>query len=183
MGLFSFFSRIKCSEQIDAHKVSDLELFAPVGGTLLSLREVPDLVISEKLIGDGVAIAPERSTNMIYAPCDGTISRITASNNAFTIKRDNGLEIYVTFGIGTNAFTGKGLSSRIIVGAKVTQGTPIINIDMQVAKEDLESAIVSMIVVNSSADIAKVISSRGKAQAAKTPCAWVYLKDSESTND
>ena len=123
---------------------------------------------------------------MIYAPCDGTITRITASNNAFSIKRENGVEIYVTFGIGTNAFTGKGLSSRVIVGAQVTQGTPIINIDMQTAKEDLESAIVSMIVVNSSADIAKVIASRGKAQAAKTPCVWVYLKEekeSESTND
>ena len=86
MGLFSFFSRNKSTEQIDAHNESDLELFAPVGGTLLSLREVPDLVISEKLIGDGVAIAPERSTNMIYAPCDGTITRITASNNAFSIN-------------------------------------------------------------------------------------------------
>ena len=51
----------------------DLELYAPVSGPLIPLSDVPDLVISECIVGDGVAIIPENQE--IVAPCDGIISK------------------------------------------------------------------------------------------------------------
>jgi len=174
MGLFSFFTKNN-DEFNDAKNEADLELLAPITGTLVPLREVPDLVISEKLIGDGVAIIPDNST--IVAPCSGIISRLVASNNAFAIRTESGVEVYVTFGIGTSNFSGEGLSSNVGIGDKVTVGTPIINIDFNQVSDQLESTITSMIVVNSSAKIAKVISASGKVEAAKTPCTWVILED------
>ncbi len=174
MGLFSFFS--KNNDEFDeAKKEADLELLAPVSGTLVTLGEVPDLVISEKLIGDGIAIIPDDS--QILAPCSGIISRLVASNNAFAIRTESGVEVYVTFGIGTSNFSGVGLSSNVGIGDKVTTGTPIINIDLNNVSEQLESTITSMIVVNSSAKIAKVISSSGRVIAGKSPCTWVILED------
>ena len=174
MGLFSFFS--KNDDAIDeAKNEADLELLAPVSGNLVPLGEVPDLVISEKLIGDGVAIIPDDSH--ILAPCSGIVSRLVASNNAFAIRTDSGIEVYVTFGIGTSNFTGEGLSSNVGIGDRVETGTPIINIDINHVSEQLESTITSMIVVNSSASIARVISASGKVVAGQTPCTWAILED------
>ncbi len=162
MGIFSFFS--KNDDAIDeAKNEADLELLAPVTGNLVPLGEVPDLVISEKLIGDGVAIIPDDS--QILAPCSGIISRLVASNNAFAIRTDSGIEVYVSFGIGTSNFCGEGLSSNVGIGDRVETGTPIINIDINHVSEQLESTITSMIVVNSSASIARVISASGKVVA------------------
>jgi len=174
MGLFSFLKRDDSKEQA-AKKEADLELVSPVTGTLVPLTEVPDLVISEKLIGDGVAVVPDDSK--ILAPCAGTVSRLVASNNAFAIRTDSGVEIYVTFGIGTNSFSGVGITSSVSIGDTVKTGDVIVNIDMNKAAEYLESTITSMIVVNSSAKISRVFSTSGKAVAGQTPCTWVILAD------
>ena len=75
---------------------ADVSLFAPVTGTLLPLEEVPDIVISEKVMGEGVAVVPNSET--IVAPCDGVISRLLPTKNAFAVRMESGLEVYVTFG-------------------------------------------------------------------------------------
>ena len=80
MKLFSFFQKTQTVSQ-DVKDEADLELFAPISGNLISLEEVPDLVISEKLIGDGVAVVPDTDADTIVAPCSGTISRIIASKD------------------------------------------------------------------------------------------------------
>lgn len=54
MGLFSFFQKKQTVSQ-EVKGEADLELYTPISGNLISLEEVPDLVISERLIGDGVA--------------------------------------------------------------------------------------------------------------------------------
>ena len=82
----------------DADIKADVTLCAPVTGTLLPLEEVPDIVISEKVMGEGVAVVPESET--IVAPCDGVISRLLPTNNAFAVRMPDGLEIYVTFYTG-----------------------------------------------------------------------------------
>lgn len=172
MSLFSFF-KPKAAKTTESVQEADLELVAPISGTILSLKDVPDLVISEKLVGDGIAIIP--SSDKLLAPFDGMITRVLASNNAFAIRSDNNIEVYVTFGIGTNNFTGEGFTSNVSLGDKVKKGDPVINIDLNVATKDLESTATSMIVINSSADIAKVIGTSGKVQAGVTTCAWVIL--------
>ena len=179
MGFFSFFSK-NDSVKDDAQKEADLELFAPVSGEMIPISDVPDLVISEKLIGDGIGIIPDDSE--ILAPCSGMISRLTATNNAFAIKTELGVEIYVTFGIGNHRFKGEGLTPKVNLGTQVNRGDPVISIDFNKVSEHLESTVTSMIVVNSSARIARVISITGKALAGKTACTWVILKDPEESD-
>lgn len=179
MGFFSFLKKDD-STNLEARKEADLELLAPATGTLVPLNEVPDLVISEKLIGDGVAIVPSEAK--IVAPCAGVISRLIVSNNAFAVRTELGVEVYVTFGIGTNSFSGIGLSSKVSIGQSVTAGETVILIDMEKVSEYLESTVTSMIVVNSSAPIARVISTSGKVLAGQTPCTWVILEDEQESN-
>lgn len=176
MGLFSFFQKKQTVSQ-DVKGEADLELFTPVSGNLISLEEVPDLVISEKLIGDGVAVVPAKGSDTIVSPCNGTISRLIASNNAFAVRTVQGVEVYVTFGIGTSSFTGEGMSAVAKLGQLVAKGDPVLKIDMDMVSKDLESTVTSLIVVRSSASIAKVISSSGKVESGKDPCSWVILQD------
>lgn len=173
MSLFSFFKHKKEDPKTEVISESDLELIAPVSGTLLPLEQVPDLVISEKLVGDGVAFIPRSS--QILAPCKGVITRILPSKTAFAIRHKTGIEIYITYGVGTNTYKGDGFTKALNVGDEVDVGTPIITFNPQIANENLESTATSMIVINSSANIARVVSTTGKVEAGKTPCAWVIL--------
>lgn len=160
-----------------AREDADLELIAPISGTLLPLSEVPDLVISECIVGDGVAIVPE--SQEILAPCDGIITRIISSNNAFAIRSDCGVEVYVTCGIGTKRFVGEGFHAHVKSGDTVKQGQTIISVDLNKAMSNLQSSVTSLIVVKSSADIAKVATATGEAKAGETPCTWVALNHPE----
>ena len=54
---------------------------------------------SEKIVGDGIAIKP--TGNKMVAPVDGTIGKIFETNHAFSIESDNGIELFVHFGIDT----------------------------------------------------------------------------------
>lgn len=153
----------------------DITLFAPLTGTLVPLSEVPDIVVSEKVVGDGVAVHPTNDT--VSAPCDGTINRILATNSAFTIKEEHGIEIYVSFGIASYELGGDGFERLVEVGAEVKKGDPILRVDLTKVSDRIKSLISSMIVVSSSGHIEKVSSATGKCKAAETPVSWIILKN------
>ncbi len=159
-------------ESIDA----DLILRAPVNGTILPLKEVPNVVISEKLIGDGIAFIPDN--NQILAPCDGIITRLISSNNGFAIRSVNGIEIYITCGLGSRRYVGEGFTAHKKVGDEVKAGELVLSFDMATVSKTLSSNVVSVIVIKSSASIAKVTAASGQATAGQTQCVWVEL-DSE----
>lgn len=153
---------------------ADLALSAPVTGTLLPLEEVPDIVISEKVMGEGVAVVPESET--IVAPCDGVISRLLPTKNAFAVRMADGLEIYVTFGVEAMELKGEGFTTKVALGDEVKKGDPVIVTDMRYLSDHLKSTITSMIVIKSSAHIDKVIAATGKCHAGVTPVLWISLQ-------
>lgn len=154
---------------------ADVTLYAPVNGTLLPLEEVPDIVISEKVMGDGVAFVPESET--IMAPCDGIISRLLPTKNAFAIRMSSGLEVYVTFGVESMELKGEGFTTKVSIGDEVKKGDPIIITEPRMLQSRLKSTITSMIVIKSSLDIERVTSASGKAMAGASPVLWITLKN------
>lgn len=171
MSLFSYLFHSTPDED-DA----DLVLYAPVTGTLLPLSEVPDIVISEKIVGEGVAIMPESDT--IVAPCDGVISRLMSTNHAFALRCDLNLEIYVTFGIGAVDLQGMGMHSLRKTADTVKKGDPILKIDLDLVGPKIKSTITSLVVVRSSGPISSVVTATGPSMAGTTPCAWIKLDKS-----
>lgn len=159
----------------DAELKADVTLCAPVTGTLLPLEEVPDIVISEKVMGKGVAVVPESET--IVAPCDGVISRLLPTNNAFVVTMANGLEIYVTFGVEAMELKGVGFTVKVNLGDEVKKGDPVLVTEPRVLNERLKSSITSMIVIKSSGNIAKVTAATGKCQAGISPVLWIALNE------
>lgn len=153
---------------------ADVSLFAPVTGTLLPLEEVPDIVISEKVMGEGVAVVPNSET--IVAPCDGVISRLLPTKNAFAVRMESGLEVYVTFGVESMELKGEGFTAKVNLGDAVKKGDPIIITDPRLLSKRLKSTITSMIVIKSSINLECVTNATGNCLAGITPVLWISLK-------
>ncbi|MEN2839179.1 PTS system glucose-specific EIIA component [Mannheimia haemolytica] len=78
MGLFDklFGSKQKESQEI--------KIYAPLTGEIVNIEDVPDVVFSEKIVGDGVAIRPSGDT--IVAPVNGTIGKILKPTTLFRLN-------------------------------------------------------------------------------------------------
>ncbi|WP_204322754.1 glucose PTS transporter subunit IIA, partial [Streptococcus pneumoniae] len=74
-------------------------IYAPISGEIVNIEDVPDVVFSEKIVGDGVAVRP--IGNKIVAPVDGVIGKIFETNHAFSMESKEGVELFVHFGIDT----------------------------------------------------------------------------------
>ena len=113
-------------------KRSDEELTAMVDGKCIPMEQVNDPAFSEKTLGDGVAIIPEK--NVIVAPCDGTLTLVAPTKHAFGMTREDGLELMVHVGIDTVALNGEGFETLAEAGASVKKGQPVLSFDEQVMK-------------------------------------------------
>ena len=107
--------------------LQDLVLNAPLSGMLLPLSSVPDPVFAEKMIGDGIAISP--ASNMLRAPCNGTITHIHASKHALTMTTEDGIEILMHIGLDTVELKGQGFTTRVAQGDHVNAGDALIEFD------------------------------------------------------
>ena len=59
-------------EKVKIENIKSNEVYAPVEGEVIPLDEVDDAVFSEKILGDGVAVEPDKGE--IYSPVKGTVS-------------------------------------------------------------------------------------------------------------
>lgn len=127
-------------------KKKNEQLIPVMKGKVISIEEVPDVVFSQKMLGDGFAIDPAEGT--VVAPVDGTIAQIFPTNHAFGIITDSGLEILVHIGLDTVDLKGEGFERMVEVGRKVKAGTPIIKLDLAFVKAHAKSVITPVVVTN-----------------------------------
>ena len=93
-----------------------LELYSPLNGTVVPLEEVPDMVFSSKMLGDGAAVLP--ADGKIYAPVSGTLTTVAETKHAFGFQTEEGYELLVHFGLETVALEGTPFLVRAKVGAE-----------------------------------------------------------------
>ena len=84
---------------------ADLTLLAPMSGSLVMIEDVPDVIFSEKIVGDGIAIKP--TDNKVLAPCDATVVEVFETNHAIVLK-SNPLELLIFIHIGIDTVDLKG---------------------------------------------------------------------------
>lgn len=123
-----------------------IKLLAPVDGEIVPLEDTPDPVFAEKTVGDGVAIMP--TGNTMVAPADGTIGKIFDTDHAFSMVTDDGVELFVHFGIDTVELKGEGFTRLAEPGATVKQGDPIIRFDLVLLREKAKSVVTPVVVSN-----------------------------------
>lgn len=71
-------------------------------GEVLPITQVPIESFSKKKWEDGYGLLPDGKDNRIYAPLDGVIAEISGNGNAYRIKGDNGLEVFIHLGVDTD---------------------------------------------------------------------------------
>ncbi|HGO5815233.1 TPA: PTS glucose transporter subunit IIA [Mannheimia haemolytica] len=140
MGLFDklFGSKQKESQEI--------KIYSPLTGEIVNIEDVPDVVFSEKIVGDGVAIRPSGDT--IVAPVNGTIGKIFETNHAFSIESEEGVELFVHFGIDTVELKGEGFTRLAQEGQTVKVGEPIIKFDLALLEGKAKSVLTPIVISN-----------------------------------
>lgn len=108
-------------------KRKNRELYAPVEGKCIDITKVKDITFSKKMLGDGIAVIPEK--NCIKAPCDGKIIMLFPTLHALGIQMQDGTEILIHIGINTVELNGKGFYSNVKVNDRVKAGEVLVRFD------------------------------------------------------
>lgn len=147
MGLFDSIKKM-FGEDNTAANASSIEIIAPVTGKIVDIEEVPDVVFAEKIVGDGVAIKPSGEDDMMRAPVNGTIGKIFEANHAFSIESEDGIEMFVHFGIDTVELKGEGFTRIAEEGQKVQAGDPVVQFDLAFLEANAKSVLTPVIISN-----------------------------------
>ncbi|WEN69759.1 glucose-specific PTS transporter subunit IIBC [Staphylococcus sp. NRL 16/872] len=133
-------------EPVHVEDVKETEIYAPGTGHIIPLSEVPDKVFSEKMMGDGVGFVPEKGE--IVAPFDGTVKTIFPTKHAIGLESDSGVEVLIHIGIDTVKLNGEGFESLVNANEPVTQGQPLMKINLAYLEEHAPSIVTPVIITN-----------------------------------
>ena len=142
--------------------MAEIDVLAPLDGTVVDLESVPDDVFAQKLVGDGLAIDP--SGAVAVAPVSGTIVKLFPGGHAFGMEADGGVELIVHLGLDTIELKGEGFEKLAVEGQVVSAGTPIVRFD-RAAIEQMSKVMLSPVVSTGSGTI--VYCASGAVQAGR----------------
>ena len=132
-------------------KKRELSLVVPLNGKVVPLKEVPDPVFSQEMMGKGCAIIP--SDGNIYSPVNGVVRMIAPTKHAIGLESENGLEILIHFGLETVALKGEGFEVLVSEGQEVKQGDLLIQANYMFMKENNINMITPVVITRSLDDI------------------------------
>lgn len=124
------------------------EIYAPVDGQVVALDQVDDEVFSQGMAGDGVAIKP--ISDIFTAPISGKVSKIFATNHAYSIKSDKDLEVMVHIGLDTVNLQGEGFERLVNEGDEVEAGDGIIKADLAYLNTHAKDTVTPVIISDES---------------------------------
>ena len=126
--------------------MSRVTLHAPVNGWLTSVRDVPDPVFSEEMMGVGVAIDP--TDGELVAPCDAEVLLVAPAKHSVTLRTDEGAEILIHIGLETVALQGRGFATHVRAGQRVKAGDRLISFDLDAVGLEAKSLVTPILLTN-----------------------------------
>ena len=143
----------------------EVHIYAPLSGEIVNIEDVPDVVFSEKIVGDGVAIRP--TGNKIVAPVDGVIGKIFETNHAFSMESKEGVELFVHFGIDTVELKGEGFTRIAQEGQSVKRGDTVIEFDLPLLESKAKSVLTPVVISNMD-EISCIVKKSGEVVAGES---------------
>lgn len=134
MALFDLFKK----------KKEGVSIAAPVNGKMVPLKEVPDPVFADGIMGEGIAIDPEEGK--IFAPFDGTVTTLFPTGHAIGLTSNEGLELLIHIGMDTVKLDGKHFEKKVADGDTVKKGDLLIEVDLDAVKAEGYSVITPVII-------------------------------------
>lgn len=162
MGLFDFLKSKKQSI-----------IYAPFDCEVINIEETDDEVFNKKSLGDGLCLLPSEGVKFIYSPIEGEIVKVFKTKHAVSMKTNEGLELFVHFGLETVVLKGEGFE---IVKDKGTikVGEEIMQVNLDVIKNKAKS-LQTPIVFSNMEIVSKIEKQLGKKQKGEV-IATVMLK-------
>lgn len=136
----------KEAKETSSLKEKTIFINSPLKGKVVDLKDVPDALFAEKMVGDGFAIEP--TEGIVYSPVDATIAHIFDTNHAIGLITDDGLEILIHIGVDTVKLKGEGFKRIANPGDKVKIGDKIVEFDVDFIKNNAKSSITPILVTN-----------------------------------
>ncbi|CAJ0998865.1 N-acetylglucosamine-specific PTS transporter subunit IIBC [Sodalis praecaptivus] len=123
-----------------------VSLISPITGEVVPLDQVPDEAFASRAVGEGIAVRP--TDKLVLSPANGTLVKVFNTHHAFCLETDGGAEVVVHIGIDTVALNGQGFTCLVEEGSKVTQGQPILELDLAYLNANARSMISPVVVSN-----------------------------------
>ncbi len=114
-------------------------------GELIDVKEVPDPVFAEKMMGESIAFRYTGDKVVLCAPANGTLSVLFPTGHAFGVTMKNGVELLVHCGVNTVEANGDGFRlMKKKQGDTVKAGDPIVEADLKKlsAKYDMSTMLI-----------------------------------------
>ena len=150
-----------------------LAVRSPVAGVVVGLDSVPDPVFSGRIVGPGVAVAPDRTSGeevTALAPVGGTIAKIHP--HAYIITADEGRSVLVHLGLDTVGLGGRGFTLLAGEGEAVDAGQPVITWSPAHIEEHGLNPIVPVIALDGQESILTPVPSGQRVEAGDPLMTW-----------
>ena len=154
-------------------------IYAPISGEVIPITDVPDVVFSEKIAGDGVAIKP--TSNKVVAPCDCIVESIFRTKHAVILKTvPYDLLLFIHIGIDTVDLGSNDIFTPLVKeGDTVKSGEPIMDFNLELLQKRLKSTISPILIsANSLPNLESLEKMTERCTHGSTPIMKIKLKDS-----
>lgn len=138
----------KDEETPTVFKNVNLDVYAPMSGEVMNLKDAPDATFADGLVGKGVVIIPDENENKVRAAFDGEVTMLTPTNHAIGITSEEGVELMIHVGLDTVNLNGKGFILKVKQGQKIKKGDILLEFDSEFIKKHEVNMMTPVIVLN-----------------------------------
>lgn len=157
MGLFDRFKRLVKEDAFQ------FQIYAPISGQIIPIEAVPDVIFSEKILGDGVAI--EALENQLIAPISGTITHLFAKTQALIIENEH-LTVFVRFGL-------KPMIADFEIHCQLNQVVTIGDLLMSFIQPEKKQALFVPVILLNGDELTFLSKAKGAALAGQSPILFI----------
>ena len=114
-------------------------------GQRIAMEDVKDATFAGKVLGDGVAVLPEKGS--VYAPADGRVATIFPTKHAICFESVYGTNVLIHIGVDTVNLNGKYFTARVQEGDVVKRGQLLMEFDKEQIEKEGYDTVIPMIFV------------------------------------
>ena len=130
--------------------VENEPIYGYAEGQVIPLEQVNDATFANKVLGDGIAVIPEKGE--VYAPVDGTVVSIFDTKHAIGIQSANGTELLIHIGIDTVNLNGKYFKAHVKTGDSIKKGQLMISFEKDKIKKEGYDTVIPLLFTDLSED-------------------------------
>lgn len=126
-------------------KEQKIELYAPLEGSFVYIKDVADPVFSQEMLGKGMAIEPTNA--LLVAPADAKVEQVFDTKHAVVLNI-KGVEVLIHIGLDTVKMQGAGFEAFVKNGEDVKKGQKLISFSPELIKEQGHPLTTVMVICN-----------------------------------